>query len=506
MPDLSSNLATAVAAHFQSYGTDYGSAYPFLGSSVGISPVSLSVPAYSNCGAAAVTDKGPNTVGVSIVSNCPGGLQASNEFMTVTESSADFQGDVPVNPFDLVSAAKLLFVDSNPVYGAIAAGASNTACRSVSDTEDSCGYDTATVGDTLLQAQCSDWQSKLEDSINTQLSGIQVAPLVASYSIVSMQAKYTADNCEVCTEVTSTSYTCTVDNCIPTTSCTGCTAGDPGCTCVPTHDQNGMENGESCESCTTTYDCAPPTTSDGACTDPCPGSSCTTNAITTKSYVTSCDYSYVADADVEVMLKAAPAVYYPIYHSTLNPPKTQWSQMQLKFVVLDGTLGGSRPSPSSTTTTTTTIPAPTLCPYSAPGSCADNAQGCGSGVCDQRYVCTSGTCCCPPRCSALGSECNSGCVCGSALCGGGCCLFTSTCYPTQQACGSACVGTTTTIAAATTTTVPPSCSQYSNCGSCTTGGCMWWTCLLGSGCGTIGSCGLFCSCYPPSTCGGAGVR
>jgi hypothetical protein len=71
-------------------------------------------------------------------------------------------------------------------------------------------------------------------------------------------------------------------------------------------------------------------------------------------YSTICAYSYKADADVEVTVTPASQQYYPIYDSTLNPPKTQWSQMQLKFRVLDGTLGSYQPSPGTITTTIAT--------------------------------------------------------------------------------------------------------------------------------------------------------
>lgn len=504
VPDFSSNLATAVAAHFQSYGSDYGSAYPFLGSSMGISPVSLGVPAYSSCGAATVTEKDPNTVSVSIASNCPEGLQASNEFMTITESNANFAADVPVNGVALVSKAEAVFAGSDrPVYQAVVDGTSDSGCSATESPciASSCGVDASCAGTALLQtSQCSGWKSRLSDSIKSQLDKIIVSGATVSYSILSISADATVVSCsDMCTKVESSTQTCICtthpadcsscdgleQSCTPPSPTQQCTTTHPAscsdciegtCTSTPIYGtkqqytcrsspgspaytadscdgcvscegpstvtvQTGSTN--DCVSCTTEVRATCTTTSSSDSGGDC---SCSTS-VTTIGWRTSCTYSYKAYVNVEVTLQPTGGQYYPIYDSTSE--KTQWSQMRLKFVVLDGTLGSSQPSPV-TTTTTTTLPSGSTTTTTTLLPCPAISTQCGQIV--------------------------SNCMCGTATCGIGqyyCCAATNSCQTGSgaiEACSNGCVPQASTT---TTTTTLPSC-PYASCNnwvsySCTCG-------------------------------------
>lgn len=385
VPDFGSNLVTAVAAHFQSYGDDYGSSYSLLGQGV-----SLSVPTYSSCGIATVTDNG-NSVGVSIMNSCTDKLQAYNDFMTVTEDNANFIGDVPVNVFSLVASAKAAFIDADPVYGAIVAGESSTSCKSVSTTDDSCVYsgDSATVGEALLAAKCSDWVGRLRSAIVTQLSKIGVSGATASFDIPAsgISAQHTVESCDnVCTPAT-TSYTCAATN---PTDCSSCGSN---CALTPVYEEvtryrcGTSGSADSCDQCPVRADCTPYTTVVQT------GSECTCTVV---GYTTSCTYSYKADADVEITLQPASQQYYPIYDATSK--FTLWTKMQLKFMVLDGNLAYQ---PTISTTTTTTSSTTTTLLYSCPTSgtrVCEPAAACiveGPGaVCDNSYTCAPGLCCC----------------------------------------------------------------------------------------------------------------
>jgi hypothetical protein len=346
VPDFKAELEAAITKHFESYGTAYGTAYPSLGLGV-----SLSVPQYSSCGHASVTDKG-GSVGVSITSSCASGLEASNEFMSITEANTNFTGDVPANAFGLVASAKAVFVDADSVLDAIKRGAAGTSCRSVSLEEESCGYegvaDDAVIGADVLGKECGNWLELLRASINSQLSGITVSGADASFELPagSVIGDYSVGSCEVCVPQENTSSKCDGQE---IADCVDCASGD-----------------------------------------------CTTDIIII-GYMTTCSYSYSADADVGVALTQRGG-YYPIYDATSK--KTQWTRMTLRFRVLDG---ASQPAPTPTTSsTTTTVPRPACSSTSCGVQVSDCL--CGVNVCDSgRYCCASSSGCYTSQDSCLQS-------------------------------------------------------------------------------------------------------
>jgi hypothetical protein len=337
VPSFKSELETAVAAHFESYGTSYGTSYPFLGLGV-----SLSVPQYYSCGRATVTDKG-SSVGVSITNNCDRGLEASNEFMNVKEANANFSGDAPVNAFGLVAIAKSAFVDADPVLGAVERGVDGTSCRSVSLDEKACSYDgmsDAAIGADVLSKECGNWLNGLRSSISSQLSGISVSGADVSFDLPegSVSGGYTVGGCKACVPQETTVHKCDGQDIV---DCKDCASGKP----------------------------------------------CTDETVIT-GYKTTCAYSYSADADVVVAL-AQKGSSYPIYDAASKT--TQWAHMTLRFRVLDGFSGSSQPEPT-TSTTTTTVPKPACSSTSCGAKVSDCL--CGAVVCgNNRYCCASNSGC-----------------------------------------------------------------------------------------------------------------
>ncbi len=373
------NIENMIMDVFECYDNEYSKGYSE-------SEIVFTLPSYSECGNVDIVNTGGKKFDVIILSNCENGLEVSRDFISVKEKNANFEGEIKINIFELIDKSKAEFIDKRPIYDAVIEALSDADCRSLSDIEkDSCSYTGGNdnVGSDLLMLECSNWENRLRNTINSKLNDIEIDGTELSFSISRMGADYEVTGCsQVCNKLEpekTGKYECQesrenvetengnsqsnvginlsptdrvlFQGCQPTNSCDTkeCKDGDVWCKndCDEWEyksDECGSKQcyqGSCCEpetcsslghSCGTWDDGCGGTINCGTCGE---GEECSEKVI--ERFKTICSYSYSADVDVLVKVKSDSNLKYPIYDSTSKILEEK--KPSLEFRIIDGNIG-----------------------------------------------------------------------------------------------------------------------------------------------------------------------
>ncbi len=317
------NFEAALTDVFECYGKVYSTAYSKEG-------ISIDTPLYSICGSVDAIVEG-NKFSISIKNDCEAGLEVSGNFISVKESNANFEGEATLNTFELIEKAKTKFVDNRPVLDTVQSATSGMDCKSLTAEELECSYtdmENDQAADTLMNAKCSNWKTRLKNLINEELGKIEIsgAEVTATLSAEELNAEYEVTGCSSICEA----FEEETDECVEEPE----EEENEWCT----QDSDCCEGFEGIRVICMNNVCDLAALGAGyLCPEEPEEPECTKKTIT--KYRTRCSYEYDADANVVVTVKAEEDVddaYYPIYNS--DSGITEWQRLALRFRVLDGTL------------------------------------------------------------------------------------------------------------------------------------------------------------------------
>jgi len=325
------SVENSILKVFECYGKAYGISYSPTG-------VSMLTPDYSSCGDIEMTDNGENSFDISITNNCGSGLEVSHKQTIVEEMNANFeQDDVKMYVFELADEAKDKFLDSRLVLDAVNDGAASSACRSIVSSESGCmtGSDND-VGRSLIESQCSNWKTKLKDSISAKLSeNIEIEGKYLGFSIDRIEATYDVTGCSC--DSYEVEVECAEEEPETEPELPDCPTDRQECEGVVGY--KCMCGTDICQS--NDYCCAGGNTCEDlqGCNFACRGVTTTTEpeekVCTETRRTTQCDYSY--DADVDVVVSVRNDETYAVYRE--EGGAYQMANPTFKFRIIDGNLG-----------------------------------------------------------------------------------------------------------------------------------------------------------------------